>query len=55
MSTDLTFTDDGVDVVYDGTEFELDKDLIEEATGEAFTADYFLEYANSKFGELYGV
>jgi len=25
MSTDLTFTDDGVDVVYEGTEFELEK------------------------------
>jgi hypothetical protein len=36
MSTDLTFTDDGVDVVYEGTEFELDKDLIEEATGKGF-------------------
>jgi len=34
MSTDLTFTDDGVDVVYEGTEFELEKDLIEEATGK---------------------
>jgi carboxypeptidase Taq len=28
-------------------------DLIEEATGEPFTADYFLEYAESKFGDLY--
>jgi carboxypeptidase Taq len=28
-------------------------DLIEEATGESFTADYFLEYAESKFGDLY--
>ncbi|ELZ01881.1 carboxypeptidase Taq [Natrialba chahannaoensis JCM 10990] len=28
-------------------------DLIEDATGEAFTADYFLEYATSKYGELY--
>ncbi|MFW5964223.1 MAG: carboxypeptidase M32 [Natronomonas sp.] len=28
-------------------------DLVEEATGEPFTADYFLEYAESKFGELY--
>jgi len=36
MSTDLTFTRDGVEVVYDGTEFELEKDLIEEATGKAF-------------------
>jgi carboxypeptidase Taq len=30
-------------------------DLVEEATGEAFTADYFLDYATGKFGELYGV
>ena len=30
-------------------------ELIEEATGEAFTADYFVEYASEKFGELYGV
>jgi len=36
MSTDLTFTDDGVDVVYEGTEFELEKDLIEEATGKGY-------------------
>jgi hypothetical protein len=36
MSTDLTFTDDGVDVVYEGTEFELEKDLIEKATGKGF-------------------
>jgi carboxypeptidase Taq len=28
-------------------------DLIEEATGESFTADYFLEYAETKFGDLY--
>ncbi|ADD05114.1 metal-dependent carboxypeptidase [Natrialba magadii ATCC 43099] len=28
-------------------------DLIEDATGEGFTADYFLEYAKSKYGELY--
>ncbi|AGB38174.1 carboxypeptidase M32 [Natronococcus occultus] len=28
-------------------------ELIEEATGESFTADYFLEYAKSKYGELY--
>ncbi|WP_178915916.1 carboxypeptidase M32 [Natronomonas gomsonensis] len=28
-------------------------DLVEEATGEPFTADYFLEYAESKFGDLY--
>ncbi|RXK46347.1 carboxypeptidase M32 [Halorientalis pallida] len=30
-------------------------DLIEEATGEAFTADYFVEYARGKFGDLYGL
>ncbi|MDJ1432141.1 carboxypeptidase M32 [Halostagnicola sp. A-GB9-2] len=28
-------------------------DLIEEATGESFTADYFLEYVDSKYGALY--
>jgi len=28
-------------------------DLIREATGEEYTADYFLEYANEKYGELY--
>jgi len=28
-------------------------DLIESATGEGLTADYFLEYAESKFGDLY--
>jgi carboxypeptidase Taq len=28
-------------------------ELIETATGEAFTADHFLEYAESKFGDLY--
>ena len=30
-------------------------DLIEEATGEAFTADHFIEYAETKFGDLYGL
>jgi len=30
-------------------------DLIEEATGESFTADYFVEYAEEKFGDLYDV
>ena len=30
-------------------------ELIERATGEPFTADYFLAYAESKFGELYGL
>ena len=28
-------------------------DLIEEATGEAFTAEYFIEYVNEKYGSLY--
>ncbi|MHC3436620.1 carboxypeptidase M32 [Natrialbaceae archaeon A-gly3] len=28
-------------------------ELIKEATGEAFTADYFLEYVTSKYGDLY--
>ncbi len=28
-------------------------DLIEEATGEALTADYYLDYARDKFGDLY--
>jgi carboxypeptidase Taq len=28
-------------------------DLVREATGESFTADYFLEYAREKFGALY--
>jgi len=30
-------------------------DLVREATGESFTADYFVEYATEKFGALYGV
>jgi carboxypeptidase Taq len=30
-------------------------DLIEEATGEALTADYFVDYARGKFGDLYGL
>ena len=30
-------------------------DLIEAATGEAFTADYFVDYARGKFGDLYGL
>ena len=28
-------------------------ELVEEATGEPFTADFFLDYAESKFGALY--
>ncbi len=34
--TTLSFDDDGVDVVYEGTEFRLSKDLIEEATGKSY-------------------
>ena len=30
-------------------------ELVEEATGEPLTADYFLDYAKSKFSELYDV
>lgn len=30
--TILSFDDDGVDVVFDGTEFRMDRDLIEDAT-----------------------
>jgi carboxypeptidase Taq len=30
-------------------------DLVREATGEAFTADYFVDYADRKFRSLYGV
>jgi len=30
-------------------------ELIEKATGEPLTADYFLEYAEDKFGDLYGI
>jgi len=36
MSTELTFTDQGVDVVYEGTEFTLAVDLIEDATGKSY-------------------
>ena len=35
-----------------GARYETD-DLIQEATGEAFTADYFLDYATEKYGDLY--
>ncbi|GAB3422220.1 DUF5800 family protein [Haloparvum alkalitolerans] len=36
MSTVLSIREDGVDVVYEGTEFELEVDLIEEATGKNY-------------------
>ncbi len=34
--TTLAFDDDGVDVVYEGTEFRLDRELIEEATEKQY-------------------
>jgi hypothetical protein len=34
--TALSFDDHGVDVVYEGTEFRLEKDLVEEALGKAY-------------------
>jgi hypothetical protein len=34
MAAIFSFDDDGVDVVYDGTEFRLEKSMIEEATGK---------------------
>ncbi len=30
-------------------------ELIREATGESYTAEYFLDYVESKFGDLYGL
>jgi len=34
--TVLSFDDKGVDVVYQGTEFRLEKSLVEEAIGKAY-------------------
>lgn len=34
--TVLSFADDGVDVVYDGTEFRLERELIERATQKSY-------------------
>ena len=34
--TALSFDENGVDVVYEGTEFRLEKALIEEATGKSY-------------------
>ena len=34
--TVLSFDQEGVDVIYEGTEFRLDKELIEEATGKDY-------------------
>lgn len=35
--TTLSFDDDGVDAVYEGTEFRLERDLIEDATEKSYT------------------
>ena len=34
--TVLSFDDDGVDVIYEGIEFRLDRSLVEEATGHPY-------------------
>jgi hypothetical protein len=34
--TALSFDENGVDVVYEGTEFRLEKSLIEEAVGKSY-------------------
>ena len=34
--TTLSFEDDGVDVVYEGTEFRMERALIEDATGKTY-------------------
>lgn len=34
--TTLAFDDEGVDVVYEGTEFRLERELIEEATQKSY-------------------
>lgn len=34
--TMLAFDDDGVDVVYEGTEFRLERDLVEAAVGKTY-------------------
>ena len=36
MPTELSFHEGGVDVVYNGTSFTLEVDLIEEATGKSY-------------------
>ena len=36
--TVLSFDEHGVDVVYEGTEFRLEKDLVEEAIGKEYPA-----------------
>lgn len=34
--TTLAFDDDGVDVVYEGTEFRLERELVEDAIGKPY-------------------
>lgn len=34
--TAISFDEDGVDVVYEGTEFRMEKALVEEATGKTY-------------------
>ncbi|ACV11661.1 conserved hypothetical protein [Halorhabdus utahensis DSM 12940] len=34
--TALSFDEDGVDVVYEGTDFRLDKQMIEDAVGKSY-------------------
>lgn len=34
--TSISFDEDGVDVVYQGTEFRMEKSLIEEAIGKSY-------------------
>jgi F420-dependent methylenetetrahydromethanopterin dehydrogenase len=34
--TTLSFDEDGVDVVYEGTEFRLEKDMVENATQQSY-------------------
>jgi len=36
--TVLSFAEDGVDVVYQGTEFRLDRELVEEAIGKPYAS-----------------
>ena len=41
-------------VHHHGSRYTTD-DLIQKVTGESFTAEYFIDYAERKFGELYGI
>ena len=35
--TSISIDEEGVDVVYEGTDFRMDRELIEEATGKTYT------------------